>query len=256
MKTLTKAQFIALELQNIVPSVDIADSDFFHNTDLEPPKFESWAAGYCIFSKGEIELEVPFMANGGTESYEEAFEFDVEVVPGGPQFELHGFALVDDNGNALNENETGEIINEFLKGFNWQFHVKQKLPEAGPAEVFLDATDENLDEPVEYTIERDNDRPIRFTGKLVAMADSSPNPARPDTFSGSEGRWCELALYQTKGGKFICEQVDCSRRDGERNRRKAQVCDNHQQVMEFFGFGRLAKRLYECAGIDPAFDVE
>lgn len=256
MQRLTKSQFLALELHKATPTVDIAHSEFCRHVDNEPFRFESWVTGYCHFRKDGIYLQVPWIAYGGEDSYEEAFEFDIQVQEAGSEFELGGFVLVDDSGNELTINKRDEFLTDILSGSNWPFWVSEKLPEPDPAELIAENIVANGGECAEYFVERDNDRPIRFQGTVFAFAESSSNPANDDAYSGSEGRWTELTLFKTKGGKFICQQVDCSIRTGERFRYKGQVCDTADQVMDFFGFGRLAKRLYDFAGFDPSLNVE
>lgn len=138
-----------------------------------------------------------------------------------------------------------------------------------------------------YIIRRDNDRDLQFTGELVAGISSKPNDSgpkpdvrdesqagrtdlsgghrgngccrrreRPAGRCGMQGRWAELALYRTQGGKYICEQIGRTEREGERDRRSAAVCEDHEGVINFFGAGWLAKDLYAKAGIDITTHVD
>jgi hypothetical protein len=56
------------------------------------------------------------------------------------------------------------------------------------------------------TLTIDNEPDLRFTGERIAFNSSSANNARSD-YSGSTGRWTELALYRTIGGRYICHQI-------------------------------------------------
>lgn len=99
------------------------------------------------------------------------------------------------------------------------------------------------------TVERDGDRAIKFSGKLIGSASTSPETARSD-YSGQTGRWTVLRLYRTQAGKYVCEQIGKTRWQGEHNRYSGAVCETDQQVVEFFGLGWLAKELYDECDID------
>ena len=101
----------------------------------------------------------------------------------------------------------------------------------------------------EFQIDRDNGASLSFTGELLAKVSSSDNNASGSSYSGQTGRWQVLALYKTEGGKFICERIDRTRWQGERDSHHAKVCTSNNEVIEFFGHGWLAKDLYEEAGI-------
>jgi hypothetical protein len=102
----------------------------------------------------------------------------------------------------------------------------------------------------EYTIERDDDRPLRFTGEIIAEA-SSRGIRGP-----SQNRWQELTLYRTAGGKMIARRVGRTQWQGERDRHEAVAVDTPDQVVAFLGLGEAAKELYRRAGIDVAQRVD
>jgi hypothetical protein len=104
-------------------------------------------------------------------------------------------------------------------------------------------------------IERDDERSIKFTGEKIASVSSSANNARSD-YSGQRGRCATLNLYQTKGGKFVCERIDFTIWQGEKDRSRAKVCETEDEVVEFFGNDWLAKELYASADIDTSISVE
>lgn len=106
-----------------------------------------------------------------------------------------------------------------------------------------------------YTIERTDDRPLRFNGELLAAVESSHNNAST-SYSGATGRWQELRLYRTTVGRYVCEQVDNTLWQGERDRTSATVVDTVDEVAAFFGQGWLAKDLYAEAGIEVVETVE
>ena len=105
------------------------------------------------------------------------------------------------------------------------------------------------------TLINDNAPDIRFNGELVASVMSSSDSSSSN-YSGSVGRWMELDLYRTAGGKFVCQSIGGTRWDGEKDRYKAAVCETEADVIEFFGHGWLAKDLYEEAGIVDAVEVD
>jgi len=107
----------------------------------------------------------------------------------------------------------------------------------------------------EHTIKRDNAPDLKFTGEQIASVSSSPDTARSD-YSGSTGRWTELRLYRTKGGKFICESIGRTQWQGEHDRHAAAVCETAEAVCEFFGSSWLAKEMYEAADLDCAERVD
>lgn len=106
-----------------------------------------------------------------------------------------------------------------------------------------------------FILEIDNAPDLRFTGELIGSAESSDDRAMSG-FSGETGRWTELAIYRSKGGKYVCHQIGRTRWEGERDRYSGKVCESVDDVIEFFGHRWLAKELYDEAGIDDAVEVE
>ena len=90
---------------------------------------------------------------------------------------------------------------------------------------------------------RDKDTDIQFEGYLMAEVSSQD-------FNPGIKRWAILALYCTRGGKYICEQIGCSTIEGETDRCSGHVADTIDDVVTYFGGGWLAKELYQAAGID------
>jgi hypothetical protein len=107
----------------------------------------------------------------------------------------------------------------------------------------------------QFEIERTDSKTLRFTGELIAKAATSPDRAHGMYWSGSPGRWQELALYRTQAGQWIAHRADLSQWDGERGHSEAAVCADLADVERFLGHGRLAQYLYHGAGIDTAEDV-
>jgi hypothetical protein len=105
------------------------------------------------------------------------------------------------------------------------------------------------------TVRRNDARDLKFTGELLASAESSANNASGN-YSGSVGRWTELNLYQTKAGKYVCQRIGYTQWQGERHGYEAEVCGSAEAVFDFFGGGWLAKQLYRDAGLDTAEIIE
>jgi len=106
-----------------------------------------------------------------------------------------------------------------------------------------------------YIITRDGEQDLKFEGELIASASSSPESARGD-YSGSVGRWTELRLYRTKGGKYVCQSIGRTQWQGEHDRCKGAVCADAAGVCAFFGASWLAKELFVAAEIDCAENVD
>lgn len=250
MKTLTVEEFDALEFSF---SVDSSEAHLELHTmpvglgdegeTVYKERYESWVAGTCTATSGEISVKFCWVAQGGDESFREAHEFTIEFAHD-PEFELIGAILVDDDGDDVSDPDF--VISEKLKGESWEDLARAELPEM-PGHEDIDFDEDDSMET--YIVERDNDRSIRFTGERIASTTSRYN-------QNTNGRWTELALYRTKGGKLICEQIGVTQWQGERDRFSGAICDNNEEVIAFFGNGWLAKELYAEADIDTAIDIE
>ena len=114
-----------------------------------------------------------------------------------------------------------------------------------PVDVDTVSTDNDYES---ITILRDNDKDIRFDGVLLAEVSSKD-------FNPGIKRYTVLALYRTRAGAHICEQVGCSDIDGEVERCSAHIADTIDDVLAYFGNGWLAKELYAVAGISAITHV-
>lgn len=160
---------------------------------------------------------------------------------------VEGVVVVDEDGDELDAHELADYLNSDFSSIDYSVLEIEQL------------TDIDVDEDSDmetFTLEIDNEPNIRFTGELMACAVSSDNQAMGSNYSGQTGRWTELELYRTKGGKFICHQVGRTRWQGERDRFSGKVCETLEEVKEFFGYRWLAKVLYSEAGIDDAVEVD
>ena len=120
-----------------------------------------------------------------------------------------------------------------MENVNWKPSVFVALPKAKVNDLSEGKPKKRLKEYIindslfnEYIVERDNGPDIKFIGQIIAEVDDN----------------LKLRLYKTKCEKYICEQID------QNKNKKSKICDNADQVFDFFGNGYLAKKLYKKAG--------
>ena len=218
--------------------------------------YNSFVAGEATAKHGELEVKFWWVANGGSKSYQDAFDFTIEIDYNGNQNYETNFSIIDEDGDEVEGWRFDDILKEKLEGAEWEYDVKQLLPEAGVEDLDTDEATDMTEEMEEYVIERDNAPSLKFTGVCLASAKSSSNRAMGSSYSGQTGRWCELALYKTRGGKFVCSQIGYTQWQGEKNRYSGAVCETEAEVIKFFGHGWLAKDLYETAEIKDVQEIE
>ncbi len=95
---------------------------------------------------------------------------------------------------------------------------------------------------------------LRFTGVLLATVESTDQ--KDNDYSGQLGCWEELSIYKSNGGKFVCHSVNHTRWVNEKTTYDGKVCTTIEEITDFFGFGWLAKSLYDEAGIDTDVEVD
>jgi hypothetical protein len=117
-------------------------------------------------------------------------------------------------------------------------------------------TQQNKTQPEEYLITVDGDHDIAFSGEQIVYVLSQCRSREGSDYSGSSGRWTELTLYKTVGGNFVCEKCERTSWQGERDRNFGAACKTEKEVIEFFGIGWLAKKLYDEAGISSSVRIE
>lgn len=98
-----------------------------------------------------------------------------------------------------------------------------------------------------FTLIRTNRPDIRFEGEKLAEVQNSPY---------FNSRCEKLELYRSKGGKYLCQRISIATLPGWNNEYEGRVCDTLEEVIKFFGYGDLAKRLYREAGIDTDETIE
>jgi hypothetical protein len=201
----------------------------------------------------EYGMEISWQGTPGAR-FEDAFE-RIDEQHAEP-WEISGLVLLDDEtGTPLDRpdqlNETTAALRDLTT--ITQFDLGAMLPAVAYQDIDTMTNTDTQSE--EIIVRRDNERDLRFTGTRIAARSSSPDKARPN-YSGSPGRWSELTLYKTEGGKWVAAKVGHTQWQGEKDRFSAAVCDTPQAVVDFFGANWLAKELYEEAGLDAAEDVD
>ena len=90
----------------------------------------------------------------------------------------------------------------------------------------------------QFTFSRDNERDITFYGYLLGSVSSrSGNPPSK--------RWTSLAMYMTEAGTFVAVKLGETDIEDEQPRCTAKVVNSVDEIIEFYGYGRLSKQLYE-----------
>jgi hypothetical protein len=100
-----------------------------------------------------------------------------------------------------------------------------------------------VEEGDEWVVVRDGCADLRFTGTVVAE-ESSREWSGPRSL-----RWDVLELYRTRSGTWVCSREHHTRYAKEQGSREGAVCAGTAEVVQFFGYGFLAKQLYAVAGI-------
>jgi hypothetical protein len=162
----------------------------------------------------------------------------------GETWTITGVTVIDENGDPLG---TDELVDCLPGEFNTIDYDKWVFGFNTTEDIDYDE-DSNMEE---FTVQRDNEPDLRFKGESIGYAQSNDDSAYGN-YSGETGRWTELTLYKTIGGKYICEQVGRTRWQGERDRYSAAVCETLDDVFEFFGHRWLAKILYKRAELEAS----
>lgn len=231
-------------------NIDFGTEDRWGNRDGA----ETWAwvsvTGTTEYEGQELSITFGVFASGNTDSFAGLYDFNLEL-----EYDHEGssadldmnFVVVDEDDEEV---DRWDIWKAWLPYEPYESAVHAVLPEEPEPEDLDQDTDTEGDETMqEYTIKRDNDRNLRFTGILLGSAESNSNNASGN-YSGSTGRWTELRLYETKGGKYVCQSIGRTQWQGEHDRFSAVVATTLDEVYAFFGGGWLAKELYEDANIE------
>lgn len=151
-----------------------------------------------------------------------------------------GFYVVDEQGEELSESDlVSYLFDTHFDEISYDFIDFDEV-----VDITAHTNDVALNDVGLFMLEIDNAPNIRFKGELIAKVASSDNRAF-NNFSGSTGRWTELALYQAQNGKYICHQIEHTRWVNEHTRYSGKICDDLNEAMSFFGDDWLAQSLRE-----------
>lgn len=189
--------------------------------------------------------EVISTLDGVTIRYQEGFSYHLhspETFTAGIEglsivWEIYGLQVLDEDGDAVSASDLGDSLPEIFSEVNYKEHQIKQV---------TDFDYDGTSDMETFTLIIDNEPNLRFNGECIANVESSEQ----------SGRWTELALYRTKGGKFVCHQIGYTQWVGERNRFSGHACETLEDVKAFFGHRWLAKELYESAGIPDFVEVE
>lgn len=199
------------------------------------------------FQGQELMLSFGWQADASEkDSYKDSFDFEVDFAY--EPSEERNFIFVDEDGDT--EDFSLEEIEDDAEGFeDFRGAAIPLLPVIEEDEVLVEVEVVEMEEVKEFIVERDNDVDLKFKGQRLAVATSK------EAYN-DRGRWFNLTLYQTIGGKYICQKEDVTCWQGERNRNQAIVCETIDEVKAFFGNGWVSKEIYEIAGIENFETIE
>jgi len=237
--TLDDLKNIDFEIKKIeLGESDCNEIDYRVDEDRYVPEYQRWCNGsatYIADLRGQkLTIFFDWIANASSLNYKESFDFDVNYET--PDYRSN-FIITDEDGDEL-KYSVEEIEKEAHTFEDFRNLAQSELPTVGGAEMI----DEESVEGQEFVVERDDDTDLKFRGYELATATSR------DSLK-DRGRWLDLVLYQTVGGKYVCSKTEITRWQGERDRHYVLVCSEDAEVKEFFGQGWLSKELYANAGI-------
>jgi len=262
MTTITLAEFEALkfEIQKIeVCTVTLNDDEYQHSEDETRKTYLHECYGIAQVACGEFKIDYQWDAtSGNVQSYAEAFEFkEIGINTSNDAGAVANFEIVSKRGipflktDDMYDGYEFDWFSELFDELDLVSAIKAKLPTADEEKIVGKNDDENLEW---FVIQRDDGPSYKFRGVIIGEIESSNNNAHSN-YSGSSGRCEKLTIYKTQSGKFVCEKIGYSQWQGERTRYSACVCDTVLDVGHFFGYGWLAKDLYDDAEIEIAIEV-
>jgi len=162
------------------------------------------------------------------------------------------FILVDEEGDSVNLNQ---YICDQLDSKNTGFDtvdydsITGEIVQTEEIAEDQQITEINGEKVEEHIALNDNERNYKFIGVQIAKACSR------DPYN-DKGRWTNIEVYKTVGGKYIVCVIGVTCWQGEKDRHQATVCDNFEEIKDLLGDGWLAEEIYEKLGIDNALYVD
>ena len=250
--TFTESQHIDGQTETEVSGYGEYDEDGEYQGDTSTTK--TYAYVWKTLEAAAVEItyqrEVEWV---GTVSERHEDSYTSSEISNGETWVMAGVELIDEDGDVITGWERDEALAEVMNEHTNITEIDYEALIPAIATTDIDIEESAYMETI--TLDNDNAANLRFTGELVASTSSSANNAS-SYYSGSVGRWTELKLYKTAGGKFIAQSIGRTQWQGEHDRYKVAVCETEDEVIAFFGHGWLAKSLYEEAGIVDVTDVE
>lgn len=157
-------------------------------------------------------------------------------------YEHVGFIIVDEDGDELYSGQHYQI--SYPSDFDEidYTEITDSIEDGVDADQSEESKHSDQDEFDDYRIKSDGEPDLKFKGICLGLSTSLDH--------NRNDRWTELYIYKTKKGAFVCYQKNRTKWVGEQTRNKAKVCKTLDEVKEFFGYGWLAKALYDDASID------
>lgn len=254
METITISQLLSMSfyshgihITNVEESDAIKDS---HGNDMR-----CWITGSAkVVNIDGFTIQFNWWGVGGKKPNYDVFDYEVYLNIDNPSFELINAILVDNNGRILEIYKQHEAFKECLRGVNWQEEVIDLLPLCIVEKV--DGATEQAEDPDNFLfVRRNNDRSLCFEGDRLAHATSSKVQTANMSSNGSRGprgRWTEINLYRSNGGKYVCERIDYIRDLKLLESSCGAVCDTFEQAFEFFSRHELAEKPYEAVDIEDS----
>lgn len=138
-----------------------------------------------------------------------------------------------------------------LDAADWRYEVRKHLLLPGVEGGEGVETGEKTDMPM-LGLVNDEGADVSFRGERVAHVSSR------QSVGPRHMRWTELWLYRTNSGKFVCHEKKISLWDegGEHDHFVVHVGETEGDLIELLGHGRLAKQLYEKAGLHHVIEID
>lgn len=228
------------EIVGVDPETDETYESTFYQRD-------AWGTvSYTAEFEGEkLELSFYWSADASSKkTYKESFDFDVNFAE--DLNEEKNFIFIDEDGDECSYS-LDEIESEAGGFEDFRSGARQELPYIEDNEILKEKRLVTLYEPEDLVLERDDGVDLEFKGVvLVYTTDKDPYNDR--------GRWKDFTLYQSIGGKYICQKEEITRWQGERDSSKIMVCNTIEEIKEFFGNNSLSEDIYFKMGMDSNLD--
>lgn len=244
-KTVTFSEFKALVERDdwqreVIFHNEEHEERYDHNRDEDIP----YVYGYVSKTSTLDCIKITHSEGYSYNAYDRrSFEVTDDYESGG--WSIEGVVAIDDDGDEMCDSDLIDCLGPDFSEIDYDIDFDE-----------VDNVDVDENSGMEtFTLTVDYAPDLRFSGELVASAESSPHDVS-NRYSGDCMLWEELALYKTKSGKFVCHRI-VRKMCNSPDHFYGAVCDNEDEVVEFFGDDWLAEELYDEAGIDcSAADVE